>query len=509
MEIEQSVRAVIWAAVSSKPQLKGRDPEEEGVEDAGDSLAVQIKDGRVLCEQRGWVVVEELEVPGHSRSDYWLYSEAAADMEAYARLQELAQARAMDVVVCRSLDRLGRGDSLLGNVQHLLRRSAVQVFELDNPTIIEFGQKDVTTDRLFTDAFKRVQAESEILKLRQKHRGGMLTRVEYKGLPPGQLPYGYRSVGKDDVPVMVPREVAVVRKIGELFLLGWGHRRIAGALNRNPDMGQPARGNLWSRATIQRMLNNEFYAGIIHYGRVRAPGRHEAVFSGEEWAAIQEERRRRRYARGKRPRYPYRGLVRCKTCGRSMSATSITNRAGKVYCYYRCGKGYSEKVEGRGGGHTTYVRVETIEAAVLGLAERLQDPRELEAACRDTAVEEREALRRERESAEVELEALKERMGRLVEAYTRWGRMAPEMFDEKMADAAAKQEELGIALAEAVALERRMPDPETRARRLMEYARDLKKVLDDSDVDEVNAWLSKRIRAIWCRGKEVIEVEVC
>jgi hypothetical protein len=52
------MRAVIWAAVSSTPQRKGRNPKEDTDEDAGYSLAEQVKDGLAVCKRREWDIVE-------------------------------------------------------------------------------------------------------------------------------------------------------------------------------------------------------------------------------------------------------------------------------------------------------------------------------------------------------------------------------------------------------------------------------------------------------------------
>lgn len=71
-----SLRALLWAAVSSKPQLEG------------DSIDVQLADARRLATDTGMSIVGELTVPGHSR-DYIFYQEAARDMEAYASLYTL------------------------------------------------------------------------------------------------------------------------------------------------------------------------------------------------------------------------------------------------------------------------------------------------------------------------------------------------------------------------------------------------------------------------------------
>lgn len=500
------MRAAIWSAVSSKPQLHGRDPAKDDEEDAGDSLAEQIKEAKAICEQRGWTIVAELQVPGHSRSSYWQYAEAAADMEAYADLQYLAQSHAMDVVICRDLDRLGRSDSLLGNVQHLLRENGVQIFEMSNPTVIAEPQETegLTTGQLFQDAFKRANVQAELLKLRRYHRTGMIARIKHRGLPPGPLPYGYRQLGDNKVPpVQVEEEVAVIRKVRELYLRGWGASRIIGWLNEHGP--PPPRAEAWCDPTIRKLLDNPFYAGIITYGQLTAPGKHEPIWTPAEWAELRAERRRRRVTRGKSAS-PFSGLVRCRTCNASMVYNAT--RPGRQYAYFLCTKGSLRKTEQRKGYHRCCVRVERIREAVLDKVAELQDPEGLKEACRDREAEQRATLQRDRQKLEAKLEEHGVRVRRLLDAHTRWGHVSVEAFDEAMAKAADQQAAYEVKLAEAIAMQEALPSPERRVELIVDLASRAEEVLDSEDVKEANAWLAGRVRAIWCEGREVVGVEL-
>ena len=488
------MRAVVWSAVSSKPQAEK------------DSLAQQQHDARAICEQRGWHVVAELEVPGHSRSSYWQYSEAARDMEAYAELQHLAQSNAFDVLICRSYDRLGRSDSLLSQVLHLFRENAVQVFELNNPTTLAPIQEiRITTDELIKDAFKRVSVQSELIELRRRHRRGMQARVKHKGLPSGELAYGYRYATDNTVPpVQIPDEIAIIRKVRELYLRGWGYGKVAGWLNENKI--PPRRAQYWRDGSVRKILRNPFYVGVIVYGAITAPGGHEPVWSPSEWVELRAEHARRTKTRGKSASV-YSGIVRCRECGLRMIHNS-TRPHGYEYHYFVCNEGARRGVEKRAGHHRCSVRVERIREAVLAEAERLLDPAELKAECRDYAVGERASQEQLKLDLGAKLEELGSEVRRLLDAHTRWGRVSVDAFDEAMAEAEQRQAELAGALADVQAALDSLPDPEVRAARLTELASDITPSLDSEDVKEANAWLAQRIKAIWCEGNEVVEVEL-
>lgn len=489
----KKVRCVIWSAVSSRPQAEK------------DSLDQQSRDARAVCEQRGWEIVAELEVPGHSRT-YWQYYEACAEMPAYAELQRLAEAKGMEVVVCRELDRLGRSDSLLSQVQHLLRQNGIQIFELVNPTVIERVEQ-VSTDRLYVDAFKRARAEDEILQLRRRHSRGMKARIR-KGLPASNVPYGYQKVGKDLPPVQIPEQVAMLRRMYDLYVEGAGCRQVAGWLNRNNKPTQ--RGGRWRSTTVQYTLGNSFYAGWVTYGDLAMPGMHEPVWSAEEWAELKRERRRRRSTRGKSAS-AFSGLVRCVECGRSMSVCSqLRKKTGRRYHYFRCVEGYTRRTESRAEPHSTNVAGLRIRKAMLEVAERLRDREEMEEELRRVeASREQEALLQQKGELEAALEGSRGLIKRLLDAHTRWGRLSPEAFEEAMDEAAEHQKKLDDALADVLADLEAMPDPETRARRWKELAYgEIKTILDDVDVKRANAWLARYVKAIWCVENRVERVEL-
>jgi DNA invertase Pin-like site-specific DNA recombinase len=68
---------------------------------AGLGVARQLKDCRAMAERKGWRVVHELE-------DNDISATGGKTRPAYVRLKALMQARAIDVVVVYSADRLHR-----------------------------------------------------------------------------------------------------------------------------------------------------------------------------------------------------------------------------------------------------------------------------------------------------------------------------------------------------------------------------------------------------------------
>jgi DNA invertase Pin-like site-specific DNA recombinase len=119
------MRCLIWAAVSSKSQA----------EETKESIPSQIQAARELIQSRdGWHEAHEpLIVPGHTRK-YTFLLDACEDMPEYAQLMRLARSGEIDLVICRSRDRLGRTDSLVATLEQYLSDYGCQILSLDMPT---------------------------------------------------------------------------------------------------------------------------------------------------------------------------------------------------------------------------------------------------------------------------------------------------------------------------------------------------------------------------------------
>jgi len=154
------------------------------------------------------------------------------------------------------------------------------------------------------------------------------------------------------------------------------------------------------------------------------------------------------------------------------------------------------------------VRIEALREAVICTAEGLRDPEVLDAVLKERIGLEREELEGQRAKLDGALVALGAEVSRLLEAHARWRTIGVQEFDEAMTEAAARKRELEDALLRVnVALDE-LPEPEKRMEQLRTLATDIEAVLDHPDPREVNAWLAKRIRAIWCEGREVKRVEL-
>lgn len=185
--------------------------------------------------------------------------------------------------------------------------------------------------------------------------------------------FGYQKDPKDNNHLIVdPVAAQVVKQIFELYLAGNGTSRIARILNEEKKP-TPTRyrtlksedshsigafADMWSRATVYRILTTRTYMGDLEQGRhkkvsyksrktiwlpkeewIVVPGTHEPIIDKEQYEKVQQLLHQRGRS-GKNSRvHPLSGKVFCGVCGGSMERTSsgyIAQNALAPRRYFRC-----------------------------------------------------------------------------------------------------------------------------------------------------------------------------
>jgi site-specific DNA recombinase len=320
------MRAIIWAAVSSKSQA----------EEFKESIPSQIAEARQFIEAQDWhEVADPLIIPGESRSKHIFLEDIAQELPQYATLMSKARNGEIDVVICRSRDRLARSDSVLSTLESYLSHHGVQVYSLTMPTrIVDPKRYAKKKDRasVWMRGIERSKAEAEIIELQERYRMGMHGRIK-KGLHPNNnLPRGYR-LGDDGVGIPYEPEAEMIRAIYSSYLKGANYQELVD------------RFEIPGKSLIYYILSNPFYAGYVSFSRYgleaddppMEKGKHEAIVDEETWQATQREMQKRRGEGQRTPytHYPVSGFVFCGYCGERMVVSSTT-RPKRRYAYYIC-----------------------------------------------------------------------------------------------------------------------------------------------------------------------------
>jgi stage V sporulation protein T len=215
-------------------------------------------------------------------------------------------------------------------------------------------------------------------------------------------PYGY-IINKKQQFEVVPVEADIVRRIYRMYIDGWGYKKIANALTDEgiptPRMAERERKiaegedyrrsvkSAWSIATVQGILDNDFYIGTLRQGkytRAKINGRdilrdeveqivienhHQPIMDYRTFAAV-------RALREKRAKYNYRGVkinenvysgfLGCGDCGAPMFALSRRD----LKPAYTCGT-YHRR--GTAGCSTHHIRVDKLDELVKLYVRKVRD----------------------------------------------------------------------------------------------------------------------------------------
>lgn len=489
-----SRRFVSWAAVSSLPQAKKV------------SLDEQLRVNREHVEKHGGQLVEELVVPGESRSIV-LFEDACRRIEAYARLKELIDARAFDVLIFLDRSRLGRKASLSMAIVELCQEAGIVCYETDAPpaTLDDAGRN--TYDDMLIGAIKSVGAQREVEKFRERSLMGRLGRVK-RGNFPSVVPWGWKvrhdEAGNRHIEIDEEAAAAVRLAIVDMYLTqGHGFPAIAAELNRRGY--RTPRGKPWTHGNLKNIARRIWrFAGygelFVNSPRpyVRAKGNWPAILTESEVEAFQEERQSRSESR-RAVHEPYRfsRLVICQRHNRNLNML-VVPRAGKTYHYLRCSSCND-------ASQPHYMQTLKVEAALRATIAAIQDrgnwSRFLTA---PTATE--DGIRRRMDEQRALLARAKAAILRTDDAYAA-GAMTLERYTRQI----ERQESLmAAAEGELEHLDAQLDNlrhEEIRVTRLAEIAVEGMDRLTDLDVRRSNAWLRRHFR-VYVRDRQVVEVAV-
>ena len=239
--------------------------------------------------------------------------------------------------VVRSLQK-GQADGL---IVHKIDRSArnfsdwARIGELvDSGIDVHFAHESLDLrsrgGRLTAD-IQAVIAADYVRNLREECVKGMEGRLK-QGLFPWTAPIGYLDRGGGNAKVPDPIRAPLVRQAFELYATG--HYSFRSLRRELQTRGLTTRnGRPITKGCFENMLSNPFYTGIVVLKRTGRTfeGRHEPLVSQTLFSRVQDMKSNKHIKKTTIHNHPYRQLITCGTCGRSLIGESQ-----KTHIYYRC-----------------------------------------------------------------------------------------------------------------------------------------------------------------------------
>ena len=303
--------------------------------------------------------------------------------EGYQRMRTGLLNHTYDILVVKDFSRFSRRNSR-GLVElEDLRDAGVRIISIGDG--IDFPNDDdwlkiqfqfLINEMPVTDASKKVRA---VVNRRQKDGKWICA-----------APYGYKINARQEFEV-VPTEAEIVRKIFQLYIDGWGYKRIANYLTDEgiptPRMSERERKEAegkeykravkseWAIVSVQGILENDFYIGTLRqskYTRQKINGKdvrkdedeqivienhHQAIIEYRDFRIVEELRRSRTketYRGVKKYENTYTGFLVCGDCGSPMFSMSRPDLRDA----YRCGTYHRRGLK---GCTSHYIRVDTLD----------------------------------------------------------------------------------------------------------------------------------------------------
>lgn len=234
----------------------------------------------------------------------------------------------IDVILVWKYSRFARNQEESIVYKSMLKKDHVEVISVSEPLVD--GPFGTLIERIieWMDEYYSIRLSGEVLR-------GMKEKALRNGYQSSPC-LGYEAVGHGKPYQINEAEYAMVSYIMDLYdNQNMDETAIARKCN---DLGyKTKRGNPFERRTIDRILQNPFYCGIVSWNGVEFEGAHEVRISKERF-----DRRQRLIASRKRPmkarnvstcKHWLSGLLKCSVCGATLSYT------GNGKCpYFQCWK---------------------------------------------------------------------------------------------------------------------------------------------------------------------------
>lgn len=320
---EICTQAVIFARVSSDKQ------EQQGV-----SLDVQMEAITDYCAKKNLKIIKEFNISESStRGERKQYNEM---------LNYIQASKGKIAIVVNCVDRLQRSDDDSYMINNLRKEGKIEVHFLKESLVIH---KDSRGADLLFWKMSVLMASSQIYNMQDKVKDSQ-NRNWNEGKWQGFAPIGYinipRRTGKQSDIIIDTERAPKVKKLFDEYATGMHTLRSLEQMAKELNLTslQAKKGKTISRNHIYNILTNPFYYGVMRVKGKLLPHIYEPIIDKALFDCVQDimignSRPPLKLGIGEIP-YMFRGLIRCGTCGGTITPETHTKKSGKKFTYLRC-----------------------------------------------------------------------------------------------------------------------------------------------------------------------------
>lgn len=309
----------LYGRASRDPSKKGR------------SVKSQLDEGRDLCKEHGWPILEVFEDIDRSASRY-----AKKTRDRFESMIEGIEAGKVRIVVAWEASRYYRDLEVYIRLRNAC--AAAGVLLCYNGTVYDLSKR---ADRKAT-AQDALQAEDEAEGIRDRNLRTMRANAK-EGRPHGRILWGYARRYDPDTGDLIeqyphPDRAKVVVDIFERFAAGETEYSIVRHLRQ--EHGERLPGIKWEQHHVAGMLRNISYLGRrIHQGKDVGKGTWDPIVEEDLFYAVQRivKDPGRLTTRDRSVKHLLSGIARCGECEESPHLRVLKNRS---YLAYMCGERY-------------------------------------------------------------------------------------------------------------------------------------------------------------------------
>jgi DNA invertase Pin-like site-specific DNA recombinase len=185
-----------------------------------------------------------------------------------------------NTIVVLNKSRLWRDDAARVYISRKVRSLKGEIISIEEPRYSLYSKDP---QEFIFNSMMEMLDQYDRLCINMKLAKGRATKARKGNKPAGRLPYGYDYTLDGKSVIINKKEAKIVKMIFELAKYK-SYQKIANILNS--EGYKTKQNNKWCKATIAKMINNDFYIGIVTHAGEKIIGNHKNIISKDIWNKI-------------------------------------------------------------------------------------------------------------------------------------------------------------------------------------------------------------------------------